>query len=628
MGKSNFKLQLIGSLSLIIVIIISALIALSYSAFKSESVTLNKAILKGQNETIEAGLIEKLQAYKNEISTVDITEQDVLEQGLSELAIVKLNALYLTQKSVTDGIYLFRDNGDIYDVRGTLQNFNVKQLNRGYFNAIFRNNEQFYISPHFKSAVSGKEVLGMAYRINDTFAVLSNLKLEQVLGSAADRDNMFIYTREDTIIASPYPELVGQNMFEQRPAYRAFGNNSDIVSYQADVRGQKTSFTAFGSRLDINGWTLVSFVKNADIEQGADSQLMSSLAIGLVSLAVAIAILLILIQKLVLTPLGGEPKEIEALMESMAQGKLNQSLTKTGSETGIYKSLVNLSEQLSQLIKKSHSIAENVAAASEQLSHSMTETLSNAEQEMSQVEQISTAINELSSTSIEMSDKAVVAEQRTSEAQQHVTTGKEKLEENINLSNNINASVDETAQTLRVLEEFAVEIGSVTDVINGISEQINLLALNAAIEAARAGDHGRGFAVVADEVRNLASKTQESTVSIQTIIEKLQAQSRSANKNMEQNVHLIEESVVLGEQIKLVFEDISVAVESISEMNALVATASQEQHTVTEDTSRNTTQAFDLVKQNVSSVNQSLHASNELAELSVAQKDELAYFKV
>lgn len=56
------------------------------------------------------------------------------------------------------------------------------------------------------------------------------------------------------------------------------------------------------------------------------------------------------------------------------------------------------------------------------------------------------------------------------------------------------------------LRQFALEIGSVTEVIDSISEQINLLALNAAIEAARAGEHGRGFAVVADEVRNLASK--------------------------------------------------------------------------------------------------------------------------
>ncbi len=269
-----------------------------------------------------------------------------------------------------------------------------------------------------------------------------------------------------------------------------------------------------------------------------------------------------------------------------------------------------------------------LATSAEESNVVMEVTANNSQHELAQVEEISTAISELSSTSKEVTTNATHAEEEAQSAINNVDIGKQHLENSMSLTRSINDSVQQTASMIEELRANAVNIGEVTNVISSISDQTNLLALNAAIEAARAGEQGRGFAVVADEVRNLAAKTQQSTQHIQEIISKLQSQSEKANNNMIENVTLIQKSVVLAEDVKLSFNDIENSVQAISDINTLVATASQEQYSVTEDIAKNTTRTFDLVNENVSSIHQTQLVSQELAKLAEQQKSEIALFKL
>ncbi|TOP04816.1 methyl-accepting chemotaxis protein, partial [Vibrio parahaemolyticus] len=121
----------------IIAFVVVALIAISFMSFKSESIELNKQVLQEKNAAIEANLSRRVEGYRSVLSGVKASKSDITADGLSDRAIIQLEMLHRTQTQFIEGAYLIDIEGGVYNTKGEKLDFNVRDLERNYYKAVF-----------------------------------------------------------------------------------------------------------------------------------------------------------------------------------------------------------------------------------------------------------------------------------------------------------------------------------------------------------------------------------------------------------------------------------------------------------------------------------------------------------
>ncbi|WP_462099755.1 methyl-accepting chemotaxis protein [Vibrio cholerae] len=363
-----------------------------------------------------------------------------------------------------------------------------------------------------------------------------------------------------------------------------------------------------------------------DESEHEHDSVMSQSTFALIGILLVAALSSWLLAGIIVTPI----RQLQQTVREIAKGNLLVKVQEEGNnEITLLARDVNATvTQLRQTVESLVRISTDVASASTELATVMTQASVNSDQEKQEVEQVASAVNQLQSTAQSVTDHAHSADGAAQQANQLASQSLRMFEESHRATAKMADQLTEAAQVVNQLKEQSERIGNVTEVIRSISEQTNLLALNAAIEAARAGESGRGFAVVADEVRMLAARTQTSTQEIQAIIEELQNQSNTANSSMHSSLSLLEQNQSLAAKVSASLTEINHSISALGQINAQVATASEEQSQVTKDINRNLSNIYELVSQNVTGITQSAAASHELSDLAEQQHQQLQYFRV
>jgi methyl-accepting chemotaxis protein len=259
----------------------------------------------------------------------------------------------------------------------------------------------------------------------------------------------------------------------------------------------------------LNEMTIIQ-MKNSQsaVAENARSVSRAQVILGIIALiSILVSVVTgVLIVRVLMRQLGGEPAQAQALAAAIAAGDLTSPVTlRRGDTVSLLASLDGMQANLRELVSQIKDASASVALAADEISQGNTELSSRTEQQAAALQETAASMEQLTAT---VKSNAAGAEQTAESARQAAT-----------LARNGEVDVQLMSDTMQEISLSAVRVRDITGVIESIAFQTNILALNAAVEAARAGEEGRGFAVVAGEVRTLAQRSATAARDIKQLIE-------------------------------------------------------------------------------------------------------------
>lgn len=261
-------------------------------------------------------------------------------------------------------------------------------------------------------------------------------------------------------------------------------------------------------------------------------------------------------------------KPLQQLMESANQvsdGNLNIHVIPLRSDDELRALSVSFEKMLNQLKRIVDGILENYKVTDthvDELRTAIGQATHHIEHITNRVEHISSGAEHQSHSAKVMFQSVEQMTQATDEINSKAHSARlltKEMDQTIEESEGVIRSLVEGMQRLadlnlqsmevvRRLDDYAVHIGEISNVVGDIAGQTQLLALNASIEAARAGEEGRGFAVVADAVKKLATQSAQSVEDIRQLIAQIQLEIKNVVTKISEQSEVAQKESAHGEK--------------------------------------------------------------------------------